>query len=477
MRSMARVVAVPSAMAFLAVALFVAVGLPSAVAAVRPSGVLAAGPGSKLWVSRFNGPANSIDEAAAVGVSPDGSRVYVTGSTGPAGHEDYETIAYDAATGSRLWSGRYDGPVSGSDRAAALGVSPDGATVFVTGTSLGARYGLDEVTIAYDAATGSRLWVYRYTAGPTWDDYAAALDVGPEGTEVCVTGYASGGGGTIYSTVCYDDATGTPLMAQLYYGEGGHAKAIALAVSRDNSTVFVTGTDTAGGDSNYTTFAYFPTSQGVRWVQTSDFGPVDSPDALDLSPDGSKVFVTGRSARSGSNFDYATVAYDAATGAQLWVSRYNGPGDGDDSAAALAVSPDGSTVFVSGGSAGAASGQDYTTIAYDAATGARRWLKRYDGGVNGDDIASALGVSPDGSQVFVTGESAGSTSGDDYATVAYDSATGSRLWVKRYDGPPSGIDDAAALAIEPDGAKVFVTGRSEGTGSGFDYATIAYSSG
>src|SRR5207249_4915568 len=113
------------------------------------------------------------------------------------------------------------------------------------------------------------------------------------------------------------------------------------------------------------------------------------------------VFVTGFIPGSTHYPDYATVAYDASTGARLWVKRYNGPGNAYDLARALGVSPDGTTVFVTGSSLRSASTYDYATVAYDASTGARLWVKRYNGPANGSDGAYALGVSPDGSTVFV----------------------------------------------------------------------------
>ena len=89
--------------------------------------------------------------------------------------------------------------------------------------------------------------------------------------------------------------------------------------------------------------------------------------------------------------------------------------------------------------------------------GAKLWAARYNGPVNGNDEASALGVSPDGTRVFVTGQSIGSTSCcADYATVAYNASTGARLWVARYHGPGNGAL-AKALGVSPDGTKVFVT--------------------
>ena len=36
-----------------------------------------------------------------------------------------------------------------------------------------------------------------------------------------------------------------------------------------------------------------------------------------MSPDGSRVFVTGQSAGAGTGADFATVAYDASDGRQL----------------------------------------------------------------------------------------------------------------------------------------------------------------
>src|SRR4029077_7817600 len=113
------------------------------------------------------------------------------------------------------------------------------------------------------------------------------------------------------------------------------------------------------------------------------------------------VFITGLSQDSTSSADYATLALDSATGARQWVMRYNGTGSSDDLPRAMAVSPDGSTVFVTGASMGPASDYDYATVAYDAVTGAARWVKRYNGPGNSAGAAHTLAVSPDGSQVFV----------------------------------------------------------------------------
>jgi outer membrane protein assembly factor BamB len=134
------------------------------------------------------------------------------------------------------------------------------------------------------------------------------------------------------------------------------------------------------------------------------------------------VVITG--ANIVSSGDYATVAYDAATGAQLWAKDYSGPGHGDDQAASVAVSPTGNAVYVTGESWGKAQVYDYATIAYDAATGAQLWVTRYDGPANIGGQATAVVASPGGSTVFVTGQAA-SGSGD-YATVAYNASTGAQ---------------------------------------------------
>src|SRR2546427_1969820 len=101
------------------------------------------------------------------------------------------------------------------------------------------------------------------------------------------------------------------------------------------------------------------------------------------------------------------------------------------------------------------------------------WWIRYYGGGGDYDVASAVAVSPSGSKVFVTGTSDGGPSNSDYATVAYYVSTGAKLWVKRYDGPGDSVDSASSIAASSDGSAVFGTGRRAGAVGGRGYAPRA----
>src|SRR5262249_48367031 len=141
-----------------------------------------------------------------------------------------------------------------------------------------------------------------------------------------------------------------------------------------------------------------------------------------------------------------------------WVTTCDGTASGDDYPYATAVAPDGATVFVTGESKGS-HGVDFTTVAFDAVTGHRRWVARYDGPSHGDDRGTALAATPDSSMVVVTGYSTSATR-HDYTTIAYSVATGTRQWLSRFDGPGHYDDAATGLVISPSGGSVYVTGNS-----------------
>jgi DNA-binding beta-propeller fold protein YncE len=446
-------------------------------------------PGAQLWASRYSGSGNGQDEPFSMAMSPDGATVYVTGiSTGTSSGLDYTTVAYSTATGAQLWASQYNGPANGDDYAQSVAVSPDGTTVFVTGYSMGTNTGSDYATVAYSAGTGAQLWVKRYNGPGNGQDYAASVAVSPAGDKVFVTGQSAGATSPDYATIAYNAATGTQLWVKRYNGPAKSLdSATSVAVSPSGGTVFVTGESTGiNSGTDYATVAYNAATGAQLWVKRYNGrgNSLDVASSVAVSPDGKTVFVTGRTTSiftggSSQGLDYATIAYNATTGAQLWVKRYNGPGKDADYAFSVAVSPAGDKVFVTGFSTGIGTGLDYATIAYNAATGAQLWVKRYNGPANSQDGGYSLAVSPDGGTVYVTGESTITTtpdpaSGQDYTTIAYSTATGAQLWASSYNGPGNGQDFATSMAVSPATGTVFVTGQSEGTNTGPDYATVAY---
>src|SRR5262249_39306797 len=146
---------------------------------------------------------------------------------------------------------------------------------------------------------------------------------------------------------------------------------------------------------------------------------------------------------------YVTVALNAATGATKWTATTTTPAHIGHTLTSLAVSPDGSTVFIAGSSG---------TIAYDAATGAQLWLDAYK--QTYDRSRLSLTVSPDSATVYVTGGSnAPGSTVPHYWTAALDATTGAQQWQPTYHGPAAGAH-TVAIALSPDGSAVYVTGSA-----------------
>ncbi len=144
---------------------------------------------------------------------------------------------------------------------------------------------------------------------------------------------------------------------------------------------------------------------------------------MDLSPDGSIVYVGGERTDGRIYQNFVTLAYDATDGTALWDRGYAGPGKRVDQISAIDVGSTG-TVFVTGPSDGTAQGAEYATIAYDGVTGTRVWVRRYTGPVSGgpNDMPADVATDPASERVFVTGWSDGFPTFRDYATVAYPAA-------------------------------------------------------
>ncbi len=417
------------------------------------------------WVQRYNGSGNGEDDTSAVAVDSHGD-VIVTGSSWGIGSSfDYLTIKYSSA-GVPLWTNRYNGRGNGNDYANAVAVDAFD-NVIVTGEASGSGSGFDYVTIKYSSA-GVPLWTNRYNGSANQDDRAYALAVDAQGAAYVTGASIASSGGFDFATVAYSSA-GVALWTNRYNGSANKDdRPVAVAVD-DQGHVYVTGQSLgAAGGWNYVTIGY-STAGMPLWtnIYNGSAGQADYPFALAADPHGN-VYVTGESVGSLGGFNYATIAYSSA-GVPLWLNLYNGSASGDDVAYAVAVDPSGNVV-VTGGSAGSHSASDFATIKYSGA-GIPLWTNRYNGAANGDDTAYAVAVDTNGN-VYVAGNSVGSTTGYDYATVAYSSA-GVPLWTNRYNAPANGNDEVSAIAVDGTG-NVFVTGRSW-SGTSYDYATVKYS--
>jgi uncharacterized delta-60 repeat protein len=300
--------------------------------------------GVPLWTNRYNGPENCSDYAR--GIAMDGSNnVIVTGFSarrlaGPY-NRDYVTIKY-SLDGLPLWTNRYNGPGDDNDQAIGVAVDHDN-NVIVTGESRGSSGYEDYATVKY-SSEGIALWTNRYNGlGNGWDGASAVTVDGSN--NVIVTGYSADSSGYFDCATIKYSSDGTPLWTNRYNGPG-NGTPIASGVTVDGgNNVIVTG--------SAATIKY--SSEGVPLWTNLNSGST-------LAVDGSNNVIVAGSSGPYTNSDYTTIKY-SSEGKPLWTTHYNGPGNGNDNATALALDRS-DNVIVTGSSSGGSSSNDFAVIKY-----------------------------------------------------------------------------------------------------------------
>lgn len=211
--------------------------------------------GEQLWITRYNGSANSIDFGIKIAIDSLQNVIVAGISVGSGGKSDYVTIKYNAE-GKQQWIARYDSPEKGQDDIADLAIDESG-NIYITGTVNAEVYSpnSDYVTIKY-SSDGVEQWIARYDGpGNQWDR-ANALAVDRRGN-VYVTGQSIGNGtGSDYATVKYTSDGAEQWVARYHSMDTKDDGAIDIVVDYTGN-LYVTGTSEINvSGSNITTIKY-----------------------------------------------------------------------------------------------------------------------------------------------------------------------------------------------------------------------------
>jgi len=396
---------------------------------------------------------------SALALSPDGETIYLGGafhgadSINAVDERNYAAaVSSMTGTAETLWNPDANGIVS------ALALSPDGETVYLGG----AFHGADSINAVDERNYAAAVNATSGTAtewNPDANGDVGALAVSPGGSTVYLGGGFSGADSMNGSTT-RNHAAAVNATSGTATGWNPDANQFVSALAPSGTMVLAGGTFSSVGGQTRNNAAALSTADGTltSWNPDANGGV----EALAISRDGSTVYLGGEFNGADSINGSTTRNFAAAVNATSGAATEWNP-DANGGVEALAISPDGSTVYLGGKFSGADSINASTTRNYvaavDATSGtANGWNPDANGGVN------ALAISPHGSTVYLGGEfngpdSINGTVERNYA-AAVDATSGAET-----EWNPDANGDVDALAISPDGSTVYLGGAFHGADS------------
>ena len=427
--------------------------------------------GAFLWSDTYSSPSDHVSPAD-LAADPVSGRLFLL----TAANAVDPLVAYDGATGARLWTAAPNAGGTGL-----LVAAPDGSRLAHAALVPSGQGSTTDLAVRFlDPASGAVLAAGILDPGP---DVSPALVEGGAFTAggllaLPLRGSTSGPAGSVLDlrAAAFDVTTAAPVWTLTGPGDfltGSGSVGIALTGTAQGERVFTAETRSTPVQPELRVVAAAADSGALQWEAAEQ---ASTPYARDgvfdavLAADGARAWCSGEAPLPGDDTPWGFArAFEPGDGAVLWQTPLDGvPLAGP---ARLLLAPDESRLFVLSDSGAR------TAAALDASSGAVLWEEKESWW---GFLRSRGCLSPDGSRLYRPGwevqfDPVTFANSDAAAVLAVDAATGAELWRSSWQSSPGVEARGWHVAASPDGTRLYLAGSTDSpSGSSDDLLAQAY---
>ena len=474
--------------------------------------------GVLVWSRRYIGDANDEDRAVAVKIDGNGDVILAGYLTNSSANKDIYVGKYLKDTGVPAWERIYNGGYDDEPNALTLDES---GNIYITGNTWTIEHHTQVITLKLSPSDGTILWQKIYSIPEDVTTVGTDIVAETEG-DIYVTGYLVRGTNYNILTIKYHKLSGNQIWAVEFDGTAQkNDRALNVFVGNDGKISLSGWSETATNEPHFILLKYEPgsinpptnltfnlisnTQVQLNWSDNSNnedsfkierkAGDLGSWEEI-ATVSANITTYTDSTVTANSKYYYRVRAYSNTEGFShysnevkvittvisfeqpSWVYTFNGTGNNDDYANAIAIGADGNPV-VTGFSYSSNSGFDYVTMKLDRSNGSLIWSQTYDDPENDTDIATCVDVD-NNNNVIVSGfaslfnPNVGYNT-NDIMTIKY-SSTGAYLWGDAFSGPGNNDDRSVAISVTKDSSgNPYVLGYGKNASGNDDIYLIKYS--